>query len=188
MKKQANEAIQRRKPVKGRTCVERIVNLDVGKFVYAEYMHGGVVKMFIHLCLEVPGPWNLKVHANKIDEFVESLKSSFNFIGRIMKPFSKYSHWKARELRMWLLPAKYVQHWMLLVTAIFLLPQDEIPMRDIDRAEVSLKLFVRDIGTLYRLQDYSYNVHQLLHLPLYVRRRARYGPHRRFVSKVLTAC
>ena len=32
-----------------------------------------------------------------------------------------------------------------------------------------LRMFVRDIAHLYRLHDYTFNVHQLLHLTLYVR-------------------
>jgi len=67
MKVQANEATRRKKPVKGvkgRACVDRIQKLDVGKCVYAEYMHGvclGVVRLFASLWLLVPGPWNIKL-------------------------------------------------------------------------------------------------------------------------------
>ena len=127
--------------------------------------------------------WNIKSYADQIDVFVESIKPS-NDLNRILRPFSKFSQWKASECRAWLLlvslPAvasfldpKYLEHWMLFVTAIFLLLQDEVPAFDIVRAQALLNPFVRDIGTLYRKQYYLYNVHQLLHLPLYVR---RWGP------------
>lgn len=57
--------------------------------------------------------------------------------------------------------------------SIYLLLKEEIAPTDIDIAETMLKLFVRDIGQLYREKDYLYNIHTLIHLSLYVR---RWGP------------
>ncbi|KAK3929596.1 CRISPR-associated endonuclease Cas9 [Frankliniella fusca] len=82
-------------------------------------------------------------------------------------------------LKVWLtcisgkLPGRHVQHWSLLVASIFLLLKEEISNEDLDRAKTMLNEFVRNVSVLYRDWDYVYNVHQLCHLPLYVK---RFGP------------
>lgn len=92
--------------------------------------------------------------------------------------------WKASEFRAFLLyyslptlskflPDAYLQHWILFVKSIYLLLQKDINLSDLEMAETILRMFVRDIGTLYRARDYVYNVHEVLHLPLYVK---RWGP------------
>lgn len=71
------------------------------------------------------------------------------------------------------LPDAYFQHWLLFVIALYNLLQDRISILDIEEAEVCLRIFVREIKDLYTDREYTYNIHQLLHLGLSVK---RWGP------------
>ena len=51
--------------------------------------------------------------------------------------------------------------------------QDEISEEDLETADAMLRIFLRGVGPLYGDEQYTYNVHQLTHLVLYVR---RWGP------------
>ncbi|XP_077259090.1 uncharacterized protein LOC143895672 [Temnothorax americanus] len=188
MKSQARKACEGLsvKGVKGPSTVARIPRLDMSTFLVAEYMHTVglcVVKRFLNLWLYEPGPWNISANEYAIDKLLEDIKPP-DTVGRLPMGVSDISHWKASIFRMWLLcyslpivseflPNIYVQHWCLFVQAIYLLLKEEISESEIDMAEIMIKMFVRDIGILYRLKDYTISVHQLLHLPLCVR---RWGP------------
>ena len=65
---------------------------------------------------------------------------------------------------------QYLQHWMLFVAAIFLLLTETITEDDLISAEALLRIFVRDIGKVYGDKQYTYNVHQLIHLVMHTRR------------------
>ncbi|KAE8738067.1 hypothetical protein FOCC_FOCC016463 [Frankliniella occidentalis] len=71
------------------------------------------------------------------------------------------------------LPPKYFQHWMLLVAAIYLLLKEDISSNELDMADAMLRCFVRDLGKLYHNKFYTYNIHNLLHVTLLVK---RWGP------------
>lgn len=62
---------------------------------------------------------------------------------------------------------------MLLVGASFILTKKCILEHDSNVADIMLRCFVREIGPLYDWSYYTYNVHNLLHLALYVK---RWGP------------
>ncbi|KAK3919799.1 B-cell linker protein [Frankliniella fusca] len=190
MLKQARKAFFDRKTVKGvvgPSVVSQIPRLDLGTCVLGEYMHGtclGVTRYFTNIFVNVPGgAWYIGDKIDEIDNFLECLKPC-DYICRLPRKISELFKWKASELRAWLLfysvivlsrvmPHNYAQHWMLFVMAIWLLLQDEITDNDLQRSKSMLILFVRDIGRLYGQASYVYNVHQLLHLPLYVK---RWGP------------
>jgi len=67
----------------------------------------------------------------------------------------------------------YFQNWILFVSALNILMPEKVKTDDLSRAEELLKLFVIELETLYGETVHSYNVHQLLHLCLHVR---RWGP------------
>jgi hypothetical protein len=68
---------------------------------------------------------------------------------------------------------EYFQHWMLLVSALYLLLQDCVSESDTTKANLSLRIFCRSFAFLYKAEYYTYYVHQLCHLALTVQ---RYGP------------
>jgi len=89
--------------------------------------------------------------------------------------------WKASEFRNFLLyyslpifkeflPHRYLQHWLLLVVSSYTLLKDSISENELQSCDIMLKVFVRDVGHLYGLQCYTFNVHNLLHLCLLVKR------------------
>jgi len=63
----------------------------------------------------------------------------------------------------------YYQHWMLFAMAVYTLLTEKITEQDLEAAEVMLNMFLRDIGELYGNTNYVFYVHQIRHLPLYVR-------------------
>ena len=96
-------------------------------------------------------------------------------------------YWKANELRSFLLfygipslygilPDEYLQHYSLLVHAIFLLLQESVSEEQLQQASQCLQTFCKYFETLYGQRFYTLNVHNLLHLvdcvrdlgPLYI--------------------
>lgn len=189
LKRQGQEAYQQGKAVKGvkgPSLLQIVPRLDLAIFLVAEYMHSvclRVVRHFLILWIYVPGLWCIREYIDEIDNIIMNIRPPTS-IGRLPRGTSDMCRWKASEFRSWLLfyslpiipkymAFVYSQHWSLFVMSIYLLLKEEISLTDIDIAETMLKLFVRDIGQLYREKDYLYNVHTLIHLPLYVR---RWGP------------
>lgn len=144
----------------------------------------GVVKQFIVLWFEKTGDWNVKNCMAEINIRLLNIQppDTFNRLPRSIFHFKSY---KASEYYNWLLlysvplmidylPEKYFQHWLLLVIALFILLQKNIKkVPDLEEAKLLLRLFVRDIEILYGDRHLTYNIHQLLHLTLCVR---RWGP------------
>ena len=66
-------------------------------------------------------------------------------------------------------PEKYFQHWMLFVISLYLHNQDTMTESDLHTAEILIRMFLRDFVDLYKAEEFTSNMHQLLHLPLYTR-------------------
>lgn len=170
--------------VKGPTVVSKLPGIDISSAVNPEYMHSvllGVVRQFLSYWITVPGFWKFTS---------EAVKSFNNAILKITPPntFCRYTRnitdfvqYKASELYNFLLfyslPVlqKYLskerfQHWMCLVIGIYLLLKMEITEHDLTTCEYLLEEFVMGVESLYDERALTYNVHQLLHLPLYCRR------------------
>lgn len=103
---------------------------------------------------------------------------------RMPRSLSRLHFYKAAELFSWIiyysipaiaqyLPDAYFQHWLLFMTALYTLLKESITLAELEQAEISLRFFVKQIDGLYGDREYTYNVHQLLHLALCVR---RWGP------------
>jgi len=190
MQKQGKKATKRNiiiKGVKGRFVISALPLIDLGTCFIPEYMHSvllGVVKQFMVLWFEKTGDWNVKHCMAKIDARLLNILPPDTF-SRLPRSIFHFKSYKASEYYNWLLfysvplmidylPEKYFQHWLLLVIAIFTLLQKNIKkVPDLEEAEHLLRLFVRDIEILYVDRQLTYNVHQLLHLTLCVR---RWGP------------
>lgn len=179
----AEERQKSRKGVVGQTVACDMPFFDRAVCICAEYLHVvclGVVKYFLNLMFFVRGPWYIGDKMPEIDEFLTSIKVP-DFIKRLPRGMSDLKFLIGSELRALLLfyslpafeehlPSVYFQHWMLLVGGIFILLQESISEEDLKAAEIMLRLFVREIHDLYGDKYYTYNVHNLLHLPLLVRR------------------
>lgn len=64
-----------------------------------------------------------------------------------------------------ILPQVFYQHWLVLVTFMFLLCKDIITAEDIKKCEKLVVDFVKQFETLYGQTHVSFNVHLCLHLP-----------------------
>ncbi|KAK3919885.1 Halomucin [Frankliniella fusca] len=170
--------------MKGSTVLSDIPFLDLSTCVLAEYMHcvlSGVVRQICSLCFFEKGPWYIGEHLDEINNFLDKEIHPPDFVSRLPRSFEYFAKMKANEFRSFLLyfslvvvapylKDEYLQHWMLFVQGIFLLITESISENNLLTAEALLRLFVRELGTLYGDSQYVYNVHQLLHLCLYVRR------------------
>ena len=179
--------LQNKKGMKGDTVISDAPRLDLSTCVLAEYMHSilkGIVLQICYLWFFVRGDWYIGDHLDEINHFLCNDIHPPDYLTRLPRALLYFSYFKANELRALLLyyspviasrymDEKYVQHWLLFVGAIFLLLQESISEDDLLTAEAMLRLFVRDIGALYGDKHYTYNMHMLTHLVLYVR---RWGP------------
>lgn len=179
-----------RKPVlgiKGSSILDEIPLMNISQAVIPEAMHVliGVVKQFFKAFLVSKGeaysisPENRK----QIDEFLSSLRTP-SFINRPPRPTEQHSNFKASELVNWLiffsvpsiykfLPQPYLNHFILLVKVIHLLIKEKITEADIAEADRLIKIFLRRMEELYTASFFTYNIHQLIHFPLYA---SLFGP------------
>ncbi|KAJ1532215.1 hypothetical protein ONE63_000835 [Megalurothrips usitatus] len=100
-----------------------------------------------------------------------------SFVQRVPRSIEKHlKHWKASEYKLWMMyysvpvlkgimNEEYLDHYVKLVSAIFLLSKDSISLDDVLAAKTLLHSFVRDFARLYGIRFLGLNVHQLLHLP-----------------------
>ncbi|KAK3920652.1 Ankyrin repeat domain-containing protein 17 [Frankliniella fusca] len=168
--------------VRGISVAAELPGCDRSTMVFPEYMHLllCLVKEFFSLWFEKEGPWILKDYQDIINSYLESIRVP-DFVTRIPRSTEKFHQWKANELRSFVLyysvivlrrcmKEEYFQHWLLLVLSLYLLLQDTVSPIDISRSEIMLQLFCRDFARLYKADYFTYYVHNLLHLPLTVKR------------------
>ncbi|XP_048111205.1 uncharacterized protein LOC125302185 isoform X1 [Alosa alosa] len=173
--------------VKGPTPLINLPYFDVVWGFVPDYMHAtllGVSRQITKLLVDstscrepyyVGSPAKLRV----IDARIVSIKPP-HLITRLPRKLSDRIHWKATEWRNWLLfycvpclsgflPKQYLGNLCLLVSALFLLLQDEISSDDIGKAETLLLEFTYRFQMLYGESEMTFNVHLLSHLGKSVR-------------------
>lgn len=179
--------VESKRGIKGLTITRKLPGCDLCTIVLSEYMHSvlkGIVLQFCTLWFFVKGDWYIGNHLTEINHFLCHDIHPPDYVTRLPRSVEFFSYFKANELRSLLLyysliivsrfmSSKFVQHWLLLVQAVYLLLQDEISEEDLEAADAMLRIFLRGVGPLYGDEQYTYNVHQLTHLVLYVR---RWGP------------
>ena len=105
-----------------------------------------------------------------------------DIVGRLPRSLEDLKHWKATELKNWLLHYSvpvlykilnplYIFHWSLLGGATGILCSDSISNTDLKEADGMLQDFVLLMGILYGPTRCTMNVHLLQHLAYYVSRR-----------------
>lgn len=177
------------KGVKGHSPVSSIPAFSVAKGFVPDYMHCvllGVVRAMLNLWIDSSfhqHPWYIGTRIRDIDQRLLSIQPP-NIITRAPRSITTRKYWKASEYRSWLLwysipvlqgilPARFHQHFMLLSLSVFLLLSKSVSKRNVHLAMHLLNSFVEDIQVLYGTEHCSFNVHQLIHLPLAVQ---RWGP------------
>ena len=166
--------------VKGSTWFMFVPSFDIVRGVALDYMHCillGVMKMLLNL-------WFDKAYRNEsfyagnliktVDERLTAI-SPPHYITRTPRSLSQLSHFKASELKafllfygvacMWqILPDEYFQHFLLLVEGTYILLQDSISYTDLEKAANLMKHFCINVAALYGDRFQTSNVHMLLHL------------------------
>lgn len=180
----ANTALNENKVIngiKGPTFLQRLKYYDLAAGVCIDYMHGvllGVTKLLLTLWFSTEKSTEIfSVH--KSVEFVDKRLTDIkppNSISRVPRSIKEHlKHWKASELRSWLLyysapvlqdvlAVEYYQHFLLFVHAVYILLQDSISTSDLSNANELLQHFCCLFAALYGERYMTCNIHQLLHL------------------------
>lgn len=156
------------------------------KNVVIDYMHGtllGVSKKLNQLWFD-PGhsseTFSIYEEIKGVDEDLKNIKPPY-VVHRLPRVITNtHSHWKASELRNWLLfyslpclkdrlPNVYIVHYSCLVEAIYILLREGISSQDLRRADQLLQTFVRNVQVLYGERFMSLNVHNLTHMVQFVK-------------------
>lgn len=190
MEKQGKRAVSRGKNhvngVKGPSIISALPGIDIGTCVLPEVLHSallGIGKQFLCLWIEKKGDWNISRNLESMNTDIKNIEPPRSF-SRMPRSLSLYQIFKGHEFLNWILfysvpilrkylQEKYFEHWLLFVRALFILLQSRITKRDLKEATILMRLFVRDIDTLYGDRHLTYNTHQMLHLALSVE---RWGP------------
>ena len=154
--------------------------VDVVRSFSVDYMHAvllGVVRYFLDLWF---GPkwsssgFSVRSSIKRVDARLLAARPPQD-ISRTPRTLLDAKTWKASECRNWLLyysvpalygilPTKYLDHWCLLVDAIYMLLQDKVKASDVVTAEIKLRSFSKGVESLYGEEHMTSNMHALLHL------------------------
>ncbi|XP_031777409.1 uncharacterized protein LOC116415911 [Nasonia vitripennis] len=173
----AREAVRTQKRVFGVVNASPLINLKNFNIIDGftpDYMHcflAGVASQFTERILQHVTVPDIQY----MDALLISIKAP-HAIGRLSRPLSQRSNWKATEWENWLLfysitvlntvltNRKIMQHWALLVESLSICLGTRITYSELNRANGMLYKFVSEVEDMYSLTAMTYNVHQLLHL------------------------
>ena len=174
--------------VKGHSIFAKLLYpFDLIRSFAIDWMHCvclGVVKYIMRLQMSDGNrdkPFYLGAKKASISRQLLSIKLP-DIVGRLPRSVEDLKHWKATELKNWLLHysvavlrnklnALHAFHWSLLVGAIGILCSDSISHEDLRHADSMLQDFVLLMGILYGPTQCTMNIHLLQHLAYYVSRR-----------------
>jgi len=159
----------------------RIPGFDMVKSFPLDYMHLvelGVMRKLIHFWLH-KGPLTVRLPSwkiKKIGTILMFLKSAIicDFV-RKPRPIQDIGHWKATELRQFLLYTgplalknvlkdKVCNHFMVLNIALTILLSPNIDDKLLNYSDKLLKHFVKNFEEIYGSKYISHNVHGLIHI------------------------
>jgi hypothetical protein len=157
--------------------------------VVIDYIHGillGIAKKLMTRWFDGKSyqePYFIGHQTAAIDTMLKNIQPPY-LIHRLPRKVSKYSHWKASEIRSWLLfysvpclldilPPVFITHLASLVEAVHIMLGEGISAMDLQRADVLIHSFCSNCATLYGENIMGLNVHNLPHLVECVR---QWGP------------
>jgi hypothetical protein len=170
----------------GPTVLSHVPNFSLVSGVVIDYMHGillGVTKKLLTLWFDGKNykePFFLGHQMSHIDKLLKVIAPPHTIRRLPRKLSGNYQHWKASELRSWLLyyslpclksylPPVHLQHFACLVEATYLLLGSSITANDLQEADKLLFAFNDNFGDLYGKAAVGLNVHNLLHIVQCVR-------------------
>jgi hypothetical protein len=162
-----------------------LLPINIIDVVCLDYMHNvciGVTKKLVKFW--VKGKKNVRLNETSREQISTDLINLRVYVptefSRLPRKIEDIDYWKATELRSFLLyfgpivlkgklNRQFYSHFMLLSCAIKILVCPILCQTQINLAEELLRQFVISYSSLYGEHFVSYNVHSLVHLPLYVR-------------------
>ncbi|KAL7295964.1 hypothetical protein TKK_0003487 [Trichogramma kaykai] len=173
--------LQHFRGVKGPTIAATLPCFDVAKGFVPDYMHAvlsGVVTMMTNLWFETKNnekPYYINNTGKKrLDNLIQNITPP-DYIARCPRTMKFKNYFKASEMRDFLLcyypalldnilPKVYYQNFLLLSYGMRILLQTKIPVVQIQLVKFLFDLFSREFQSLYKIENCSFNVHQLSHL------------------------
>jgi hypothetical protein len=164
----------------GESILSCLPYFSLSKNIVIDYMHGtllGVTKKFLDMWFDSKykdTPHYIGDRVKVLDNLMKAICPPY-LVHRSPRVLSNtYSHWKASELRNWLLfysvpllkgilPEVYLKHYACLVEGTYILLSEGIANQDLNRADLLLKLFVQNMENLYGEETLSLNIHNLTH-------------------------
>lgn len=172
--------------VKSVSCLSALKDFDLVSGFAIDYMHCvllGIMRKLLDLWLNSNNkkeqfyiPPKFQIVLNKR---IKSIKPTSD-ISRKPRPMTDRADFKANELRSFLLyylrfalhgvlQKRYIQHFHLLSTAIYMLLEERIEMENVAISEGRLIKFADDFETLYGKSNVTINLHLLRHCASAVR-------------------
>ncbi|KAG8200898.1 hypothetical protein JTE90_020538 [Oedothorax gibbosus] len=185
------------KGIKGSSPMILAKGPDFLRGICHDYMHAvllGVTRQLTDIYLTSVGEQfyvGTPNHVRRIDSRLLSIKPPHSFT-RLPRSIADRIFWKANEWKTWLLyyaapclsgilPDKFLRHFSLLSSSVFLLLQDLILPEDTDKAEEMLTEFVIQTEIFFGSAAMTFNIHQMLHIASSVRDLGPLWAHSAFV-------
>lgn len=167
--------------VKGKTIISRMTK-DYIRQTAIDSMHAvflGIVRALLIIWFDQ----KIGIFSNYrsyVDEKIRLITPP-DFVPRLPRAImDNLMYLKASELKAWFfyysipilktfMPSHYLEHYMMLVKAIYLINQQSVSVEDLNLAEELIKDFVRQFSLMYGRENMTANLHQLLHLAQTVR-------------------
>ncbi|XP_076113737.1 uncharacterized protein LOC143082060 [Mytilus galloprovincialis] len=174
----------------GMSVFNYLPNFSLCNNTVIDYMHGillGICKKLLSLWFSATSyeqPYFIGHLIKDIDKYMKTISPPY-LINRLPRKLSNtMHHWKASEMRSWLLfyalpcllgklPDLYLKHFSTLVEATYILLGEGISNEDLERADLLLTVFVKSSEGLYGQNFMGLNVHSLLYLVTCVK---KWGP------------
>lgn len=162
-------------------------SFDIVESFFVDSMHLvdlGIGKFFLSRWFEDYGyEYYIKMSENEIDRRIKAVHPPLE-LRRILRPLYERSRYTARELHNWLmyhvypilcgiLPRKFLNHWLLLIQALYFLDLSEVSVVNVAIADRLISLFLTRTQQYYDEGDMVFNLHILSHLCAHV---LRHGP------------
>ena len=178
----ASQENQPKQGIKGPTWFSALHIHDIILGTSVDYMHcclQGVVKSMMNLWFNTSfskEPFNIADQLEVVDQRLTNIKPP-DFITRLPRSIESHrKHWKANEIRSFLLfygpvilqgllPKAYYEHFLLLSEAVYILSSTDITKESIEKCEKLLCNFCIKFQILYGERFCTANLHHLLHLP-----------------------
>lgn len=170
------------KGVKGVSCMIAAQKFDIIDGFGIDYMHCvllGAVKKLLNLWLDSKHhlkPFHVsKGHQTILNDRILKIKV-ISEIARKPRSIFNRADFKANEYRgllLYFLPivlpdllrTKYIDHFRLLSSAIYILLKESISDADFNLAKIKLEQFVKQFEVLYGQDNVTMNIHMIKHIP-----------------------